>query len=85
MAMGEDTGNHLKMMSKNSAVDSKLTCPVYVAHDLSWFPSSDFSSGALDLVPGLNDQHAPNWGTGAFSAGDVIGNVMSAPGCASPT
>ncbi len=32
-----------------SAVDSKLTSRVYVAHDLSGFPSFEFSTGALDV------------------------------------
>ena len=32
-------------------VDSKLTCPVYVAHDLSGVPSAELFSGALECFP----------------------------------
>src|SRR2546430_17033185 len=33
----------------------------------------------------LNGENAPNWATGAFGAGCVIGNLMSVPGHASTT
>ena len=38
-----------------------------------------------DAAERLNGENAPDWATGAFGAGGVIGNLMSVPGHASTT